>query len=155
MKLQPTNHGPTGMLPHVNFARRVIVALGLSALLAGLACRDTEPEDMMEDQAEPIDVQAIVWCVLSHGSGKTDDGEEISVLTTGTNRGACLCLPIEVQPFSGSELDEILHQMALDKCEEDLRERGAVTTSCEEYIPDRSVDYETICDPDDWPPPPI
>jgi len=144
------------MLPRVDFARRVIVAaLGLSALLAGLACRNTEPENMMEDQAEPIDVQAIVWCVFSFGSGETADGEEIrDPITGGTEANACLCLPIEIQPFSGSELDEILHQMAIDKCEESLREQGAVTTNCEELV-GLPVDYETICDPDDWPPPPI
>jgi len=77
MKLQRTDHGPRDMLPHVGSTPRVIVALGLSALLAGLACRDAEPEDMKEDQAEPIDVQAIVWCVFSFGSGETADGEEI------------------------------------------------------------------------------
>ncbi len=144
------------MLACTNAARRFIVALSVSVLFVAGACRDTVPEDMEEDNlSAPVDVQAILWCVLSFGSGETADGEEVSVPTTGTNRGACLCLPVGTQPFSGSELDGLLHQMALDKCEEDLRERGAATTTCEEQVPDRSIDYESYCDPDEWPPPPV
>jgi hypothetical protein len=45
--------------------------------------------------------------------------------------------------------------MAVDKCEEDLRALGAVTTNCEELVAERPVDYESSCEPDEWPPPPI
>ena len=92
--------------------------------------------------------------LLTGARGETASGERVSVLPTTTNRGACLCLPLGTQPFSGTELDELLHEMAVDKCEDDLREAGAITTDCEERIPERPVDYERTCDPDDWPPPP-
>ena len=92
--------------------------------------------------------------LLTGARGETASGERVSVLPTTTNRGACLCLPLGTQPFSGTELDELLHEMALDKCEEDLRALGAVTTNCAELVAERPVDYESSCEPDDWPPPP-
>lgn len=131
-----------------------IDALGLSVLLFTAGCHESEGNDEVGDDAAPIDVQALLWCVLSEGGGETANGEQVSVITSSTNRGACLCLPVGTQPYTGSELDEVLHQMAIDKCEEDLEAVGAVTTNCEERVPERSVDYESRCEPDDWPPPP-
>lgn len=135
--------------------RRRFAALSSSMLLVLVGC----PEDAGSEDADvedpPVDVQAILWCVLTGASGETASGEEVHVLPSSTNRGACLCLPVGTQPYSGSELDELLHDMALDKCEEDLRALGAVTTTCEELVAERPVDYESICEPDDWPPPPI
>lgn len=129
--------------------------LSALAVAANMACQAQDSDEMDDTKAAPEDIVALVWCVLSDGIGQTADGETVDVDTTSENRGACLCLPVGVQPYTGSELDEILHQMALDKCEEDLAELGAVTTDCAEYIPDRSVGYETTCDPDEWPTPPI
>jgi len=134
---------------------RRLEALSLSMLFLVAGCPDVEGGEDADDDEQPVDVQAILWCVLSGGSGETASGEEVYVLTTSINRGACLCLPVGTQPYTGSELDELLHEMAVDKCEEDLRALGAVTTNCDELVPDRPVDYESICDPDDWPPPPM
>lgn len=134
--------------------RRCLDALCLSVLLLVAGCPEVEGGDDADADDPPDDVQAILWCVLSWGVGETADGEQVVVRTTSTNRGACLCLPVGTQPFTGSELDELLHEMAVDKCEDDLREAGAITTDCEERIPERPVDYERTCDPDDWPPPP-
>ena len=92
--------------------------------------------------------------MLSSGFGETAEGEEVVVRTTGTNRGACLCLPVGTQPYTGSDLDVLLHDMAIDKCEEDLRALDAVTTDCEVRVDERPVDFESFCDPHDWPPPP-
>jgi hypothetical protein len=133
--------------------RRGVVALCSSMLLL-LACHEGEGGDSGEDDSDVIDVQAILWCVLTGASGETASGEEVHVIPTGANRGACLCLPVGTQPYSGSELDQLLHEMAIDKCEEDLRALGAVTTNCEQLVSDNTVDYESPCDPDDWPPPP-
>lgn len=133
--------------------RRGIDALSLSTFLAA-GCPDAGGDDADADDP-PMDVQAIVWCVLSSGFGETADGEQVAVRTTSTNRGACLCLPIGTQPYTGTELDELLHEMAVDKCEEDLRALGAVTTNCKELVAERPVDYESSCEPDEWPPPPI
>jgi hypothetical protein len=133
--------------------RRGLDALTLSTLLVAGCPADEGSEDAAPDDP-PVDAQAILWCVLSGANGQTASGEEVHVLTTSTNRGACLCLPVGTQPYSGSELDALLHDMAVDKCEEDLRALGAVTTTCEELVAERPVDYERICEPDDWPPPP-
>jgi hypothetical protein len=136
--------------------RRGLDALSLSMLLVVAGCPDVEGDEGADaDDPPPMDVQAILWCVLSSGFGETANGEQVAVRTTSTNRGACLCLPVGTQPYSGSELDELLHEMALDKCEEDLRALGAVTTNCEELVAERPVDYESSCEPDEWPPPPI
>ncbi len=134
---------------------RGLDALGLSVLLVLAGCPEDEGSEDADADDPPVDVQAILWCVLSGASGETASGEEVYVLTSSTNRGACLCLPVGTQPYSGSELDALLHDMAVDKCEEDLRALGAVTTTCEELVAERPVDYESICDADDWPPPPI
>jgi hypothetical protein len=133
---------------------RVLSALCLSGLAVFAGCPDADQPEA-EDDSPPRDVQALLWCVLSSASGETADGERVRVQTTSTNRGACLCLPVGTQPFTGSELDELLHDMALDKCEEDLRALDAVTTHCAELIAERPVDYESWCDPDAWPPPPV
>jgi hypothetical protein len=135
--------------------RRGLNALSLSALVFIAGCHDAEGDESSDEDHAPVDIQALLWCVLSAGGGETPDGEQVGVITTSTNRGACLCLPIGTQPYTGSELDELLHDMAIDKCEEDLRALGAATTDCEERVPERPVDYESPCDPDDWPPPPM
>lgn len=135
--------------------RRGIRALIQSMLVLVLGCHEPKSDDADDDDRAPTDVQALVWCVLSSGFGETAEGEEVVVRTTGTNRGACLCLPVGTQPYTGSDLDVLLHDMAIDKCEEDLRALDAVTTDCEERVGERPVDYESSCDPDDWPPPPI
>jgi hypothetical protein len=132
-----------------------VKALGLSMLLLLAGCPDGQEGEEPDADDPPMDVQAILWCVLSAGFGETADGEEVAVRTTSANRGACLCLPLGTQPFTGTELDELLHEMALDKCEEDLRALGAVTTNCAELVAERPVDYESSCEPDEWPPPPI
>jgi len=135
--------------------RRRLTALSLSALVLMAGCHDAGGDDSGDDDDHtPIDIEALLWCVPSAGSGETADGERVTVLTTSTDRGACLCLPIGTQPSTGSELDELLHEMAIDKCEKDLRALGAITTSCEEHVPEQDVDYQSPCDPDDWPPPP-
>jgi hypothetical protein len=134
---------------------RVLSALRSSVLVVFAGCHDANPAEANDDDSPPDDVQALLWCVLSSASGETADGERVTVQTTSTNRGACLCLPVGTQPFTGSELDELLHDMALDKCEEDLRALDAVTTHCAELISERPVDYESSCDPDEWPPPPV
>lgn len=128
---------------------------GLCILVQLAGCYQVDGAGDADDDDAPLDVQALLWCVLSEGVGETASGEQVIVSTTGTNRGACLCLPVGTQPYTGSELDEVLHDMAISKCEEDLRALGAITTDCEERVPERSVDYESVCEPDDWPPPPI
>lgn len=132
--------------------RRRVHALSLSMLALVASCHDPAGDDADDDSA-PVDVQALLWCVLTSAvRGETADGERVFITTKGE---VCLCLPVGAQPYSGSDLDVLLHDMAIDKCEEDLRALDAVTTDCEERVGERPVDYESSCDPDDWPPPPI
>lgn len=118
------------------------------------ACDDTNSGSDSEDELAPLDVRALLWCVPSSGEGATADGTRVSVVNTASDPGACLCLPVGTMPTTGSELDATLHDLAREKCEQELEALGAVTTRCEELISDAPVDYEEPCEPDEWPSPP-
>lgn len=126
----------------------LVVALG-----AATACN--EPSSMepdVDEGAAPLDVQALLWCLSCSGEGTTADGESVTFSGTRSDPGACLCIPVGMQPTTGSELDQALHDMALERCEEELAALGAVTTRCDEYVSRAIVDYKEPCEPDEWPP---
>ena len=126
----------------------LVVALGAAA-----ACNDPSSMDMdADDGSAPLDVQALLWCLSSTDEGTTADCETVLYLSTASNPGACLCIPVGMQPTTGSELDQALHEKALERCEEELAALGAVTTRCDEYVSKALVDYEEPCEPDEWPP---
>lgn len=74
---------------------------GLSLLLVAGGCHEPSKGEAENDEP-PVDVQALLWCVVTSAvGGERADGEQVLITTKEV---ACLCLAVGTQPYTGSEL---------------------------------------------------
>ncbi len=116
----------------------ILLALGTGAC--------APPEDDLDDaEPEPIDVQALDWCIRSQGVGTLADGTEIRTPPTRPEVYACACLAVGTSPSTGSEWEAEIIARGVEQCDDGLRERGAVSTNCEDVVPAQPIEFEGAC----------